>query len=168
VGEAIDVALRVRPPPLQDSDLVMRVLANRNQYLVAGPTLIAVHGQPRTPEDLASWPSLALGSPQENHMWNLLGPDSTRASLAHTPRFVTGDMIALRAAAQTGIGVVQLPAMMVRQQLEQGALVRVLPEWAPRTEVVHAVFPSRRGLLPAVRALIDYLAEQFEPLDEAS
>ncbi|MGL6482532.1 hypothetical protein ACSZNY_04600 [Aeromonas caviae] len=46
--------------------------------------------------------------------------------------------------------------------------MRLLPDWAPRQEVIHAVFPSRRGLLPAIRALIDHLVEGFSPLGQAS
>jgi DNA-binding transcriptional LysR family regulator len=56
--------------------------------------------------------------------------------------------------------------MMVCDQIEAGELVRVLPEWAPRREIVHAVFASRRGLLPAVRGLIDFLAARFDAIDE--
>ncbi|SDY53097.1 LysR substrate-binding domain-containing protein [Nitrosomonas sp. Nm58] len=56
--------------------------------------------------------------------------------------------------------------MMVREELAQGKLIRLLPEWAPRREIIHVVFPSRRGLLPSVRALIDYLTDRFETLDE--
>ena len=44
--------------------------------------------------------------------------------------------------------------------------MRLLPQWAPRRQIVHAVFASRRGLLPSVRALIDFLADCFEKLDE--
>jgi DNA-binding transcriptional LysR family regulator len=82
----------------------------------------------------------------------------------HAPRLVTDDMTALRLAALEGVGVVQLPAMMVRKDLEQGTLVEVLPRWHPRNGIVHAVFPSRRGLLPSVRQLIDFLAVEFEAL----
>jgi NAD(P)H-dependent FMN reductase len=46
-------------------------------------------------------------------------------------------------------------------------VVEVLPEWRPRSGIVHAVFPSRRGLLPAVRALIDFLAAEFALLINA-
>ena len=166
IGEAIDIAIRVRPPPIEDSDLVMRVLANRSQCLVASPELVAQHGLPKTPADLSDWPSLGLGPPQETHAWNLFGPDSAQVALHHTPRFVTGDMAALHRAALAGIGVVQLPTMVIREQLEQGTLVRVLPGWAPKSEIVHAVFPSRRGQLPSVRALLDYLAQGFAGLDE--
>ncbi|GHD65326.1 LysR family transcriptional regulator [Jeongeupia chitinilytica] len=166
VGEAIDVAIRVRPPPLQDSDLVLRRFADRGQCLMASPALLERLGPPRAPADLAAWPSLALGVPQQGYHWSLFGPDGAQMTLNHTPRFVTGDMIALRAAAVAGVGVVQLPVMMAREQLNDGALVAVLPDWTPRREVIHAVFPSRRGQLPAVRALINYLAMRFEALNE--
>ena len=52
IAEGFDLAIRVRPPPLEDSDLVMRVLASRRQCLVASPRLMARLGQPDTPEAL--------------------------------------------------------------------------------------------------------------------
>lgn len=70
-------------------------------------------------------------------------------------------MLALREAAVAGIGVVQLPILMAKDQLADGSLVRVLDEWEPKREVIHAVFPSRRGLLPAVRALVDFLSDEY-------
>ncbi|MFJ2986243.1 LysR family transcriptional regulator [Collimonas sp. NPDC087041] len=166
VGEGYDIAIRVRPPPLPDSELVMRVLAERGQCLVASPLLLSGRDQPQTPADLADWPSLALGTPQQSHAWNLYGPNGAQAMLPHTPRFVTGDMIGLRDAAVAGVGIVQLPTMMIQDQLTQGRLIRLLPDWQPRPEIIHAVFPSRRGLLPSVRTLIDYLAQRFKVLNE--
>ena len=55
---------------------------------------------------------------------------------------------------------------MLGEEARKGTLVRVLSDWAPRREVIHLVFPSRRGMLPAVRALIDFLAEQYAAFDE--
>lgn len=166
VGEAVDVAIRVRPPPLEDSDLVMRILADRAQGLVASPRLVTQFGLPRVPADLGDWPSLGLGTPQQDFAWHLFAADGARASLHHTPRFITTDMIALRTAALAGVGIVQLPLMMLREQLASDTLVRLLPDWEPRREIVHAVFPSRRGLLPSVRALLDFLAGRFAELSE--
>ncbi|HDR9472532.1 LysR family transcriptional regulator [Burkholderia multivorans] len=165
VGEGIDVAIRVRPPPLDDSDLALRVLAERGQCLVASPALLREHGTPTVPADLARLPSLDHGVPQAAHVWRLRGPDGASAEIHHQPRFVTGGMLALRAAAVAGVGIVQLPTMMVRDELARGTLVTVLPDWAPRREIVHAVFASRRGLLPAVRALLDFLAARFAELE---
>ncbi|CAG9195406.1 LysR family transcriptional regulator [Burkholderia vietnamiensis] len=165
VGEGIDVAIRVRPPPLEDSDLALRVLAERGQCLVASPALLREHGAPAVPADLTRMPSLDHGLPQAAHVWRLRGPDQAQAEIHHQPRLVTGGMLALRAAAVAGVGVVQLPTMMVRDELARGELVNVLPDWAPRREIVHAVFASRRGLLPGVRALLDFLAARFAELE---
>lgn len=161
IVEGVDVALRVRPPPLEDSDLVMRTLAELSQCLVASPKLLAQHGPPQGPADLSRYPSLDLGMPQNEHAWNLFGPDGAQATIYHHPRFITRGMLALRAAAVTGVGVVQLPTLMVTEQLVRGELVPVIPDWRPRHEIAHAVFASRRGLLPSVRTLVDFLATRF-------
>lgn len=166
LSEGVDVAIRVRPPPLEDSDLVMRVLSDRGQCLVASPGLVQRFGPPAAPSELSEWPSLGLGAPQQTYRWVLHGPNGAEAVLHHQPRFVTTDMIALKNAALAGVGVVQLPILMVREQLAEGSLLGLLPEWKPRREIIHAVFPSRRGLLPSVRALIDHLAERYASFDE--
>jgi DNA-binding transcriptional LysR family regulator len=90
-----------------------------------------------------------------------------RAEITHRPRLVTDDMAALRAAAIDGIGVVQLPTLLTFDDIQAGRLVNVLPDWAPPAGIVHAVFPSRRGLLPSVRALLDFLAEQCKAQRQA-
>ncbi|MEN9659425.1 MAG: hypothetical protein RL571_2890 [Pseudomonadota bacterium] len=166
IEEGIDLAIRVLPPPIRDSDLVMRILGERKQCLVASPALLAEKGMPDVAADLSGWPSLALGVPQQEFIWCLLGPDGAKAEIHHRPKLICNDMMALRNAAQAGIGIVQLPTMMMREQLAEGSLVQLIPGWAPRREIIHAVFPSRRGLLPSVRALIDHLTQCFALLDE--
>jgi len=166
VTESMDVAVRVRPPPLANSDLVMRTLSDRGQCLAASPALLERLGRPAAPAELQSLPSLSLGRPQARHEWHLLGPQGEEVRIEHRPRLITHSMPTLCAAAVAGIGVVQLPAMMISAQLERGELVHVLPDWAPPREIIHAVFPSRRGLLPSVRALVDFLAARFASLQE--
>ncbi|EPT0358597.1 LysR family transcriptional regulator [Enterobacter cloacae subsp. dissolvens] len=166
VGEGIDVAIRVRPRPFDDSDLVLRVLADRGHCLVAGPALIERLGKPLMPSELSTWPGLSMGEGKHIHKWDLCGPQGAKAEIHFTPRFITTDMLALRAAAMAGIGVVQLPILMVKDQLASGELVRVLEAWEPRREVIHAVYPSRRGLLPSVRALVDFLTDEYAKMVE--
>ncbi|MFZ3389391.1 LysR family transcriptional regulator [Buttiauxella gaviniae] len=166
LNENVDLAVRVRPLPLDDSDLVMRKLADRGMCLVASPELVERFTTPASPADLQHWPSLALSKPQQIYRWCLFGPDNQEVTLHHKPRFVTTDMDALRAAALAGVGLVQLPILMVNKQLADGSLVRLLPEWRARREVIHLVFPSRRGQLPAVRALIDFLVESYAGFEE--
>lgn len=166
ISEGIDVAIRVRSTPLEDSDLMLRVLSDRGLALVASPELVAQFGMPCYPQELAAWPSLGLGSPRPDFRWELRGDDGNSITVFHQPRFVTTDMIALRRAAMAGVGVVQLPVLTVQKQLERGELVRVLPHWSLHRDMIHAVFPSRRGMLPAVRTLIDSLVEFYASFDE--
>lgn len=166
VGEGIDVALRVRPRPLEDSDLALRVLSDRGQRLVAAPHLVERLGEPDSPEALAGWPSMSRALPQEAHVWRLTGPDGEERGVVHEPRYVTTDMQALKTAALEGVGVVQLPVLMLQDELRRGDLVALFPTWALPREVIHLVFPSRRGMLPAVRELIDFLVEAYRSFEE--
>ncbi|MBU2887286.1 LysR family transcriptional regulator [Gilvimarinus agarilyticus] len=166
IAEGVDVAIRVRPPPIEDSDLVMRVLSERSLSLVASPGLVASHGQPSHLTDLSAWPSLGLGQPQYSFVWRWHSPNSQMIEVPFKPRFVTTDMLALRNAALAGVGVVQLPTLMVTQQINEGSLIKLLDGWRAPREVIHVVFPSRRGLLPSVRTLIDFLADRYSSFDE--
>ncbi len=168
IGEGVDVAIRVRPPPLQDSELVMKVLGERLWSLVASPTFLARHGVPKAPADLIGLPSVGLGSQSAEYSWQLEGPDGAAMAVRHTPRLVTDDMIALKLAAMAGVGIVELPTMMLTDAISDGKLVKLIPEWTSKAGVIHAVFPSRRGLLPSVRKLLDFLAMRFALIEEVA
>ncbi|WP_255653951.1 LysR substrate-binding domain-containing protein [Corallococcus sp. EGB] len=66
--------------------------------------------------------------------------------------------VLLRAAA-AGLGVVCLPETFTRVDVEAGRLVRVLPAWTAGAVTTTILTPHRRGQLPAVRAVIDFLME---------
>lgn len=166
IREGYDLAIRVRFPPLEDSGLIVRKLATSHQKLVAAPAFLASHGLPASPADLAAMPSLGWGAGSAE--WHLSGPQGQAATIPHHPRFATDDMGALRQAALQGIGICQFPDMVVAEDLAAGRLTEILPNWTPPAGIIHAVFPSRRGLLPSVRALLDYLAAEYAGLDRGA
>ena len=159
------MAIRVRFPPLEDSDLAMKVLANSPQRLMASPRLFDDAALPRSPADLAKLPSLDFEQADGKHNWHLEGPDGVSARVTHHPRLVTDSAETLHQAAREGLGVVKLALLVAGQDLEEGTLIDVLPGWRPPGGILHAVFPTRRGLLPAVRALLDFLDEQINEVD---
>jgi len=162
IGEGIDVALRVRFPPLEQSELVMRVLGESPQRIVASPALVNGMALPLVPPDLGTLPSLDLAPMLPKHTWELHGADGASVHVTHKPRLVTDDMAQLLHAALEGVGIVKLPTMVADAHITTGALVDVTPGWVPRGGIVHAVFPSRRGLLPSVRSFIDFLAAEYD------
>ncbi|WP_093416475.1 MULTISPECIES: LysR family transcriptional regulator [unclassified Pseudomonas] len=167
IHEGFDIALRVRFPPLENTDLVMKVLGNSTQALVGSPAFVERLSSPASPADLSGLPSLQWGGAQREYQWELFGPQGASAVIRHHPRLVTDDLIALRTAVLEGLGIVHLPAVVIRQDLDAGRLVELVPGWAPKSGVVHVMFPSRRGLLPSVRSLIDFLGEEFSRSDIA-
>jgi DNA-binding transcriptional LysR family regulator len=162
IEEGIDIAFRVRFPPLENSDLVMKRLAASRQIIVAAPDLINAVGTPGEPEGLVSFPSLALSRNTPKHTWDLRHVDGRECAVAFEPRYVTDDMAALRLAAERGNGIVQLPVYMVSEQLRAGSLVAVLPDWESTSGIIHAVFSSRRGQSTALRSFIDFAGQAFE------
>jgi DNA-binding transcriptional LysR family regulator len=142
---------------MEDSDLNLRVLSKSPQRLMAAPGLFEQHDQPLVPNDLHGLPSLDWDRPQHTHTWCLYGPDGAKARIDHKPRLVTDDLATLRRAALDGLGIVQLPLLVGGRDIVAGSLAEVLPGWAPLGGEIQAVFPTRRGLMPSVRALLDYL-----------
>jgi DNA-binding transcriptional LysR family regulator len=161
LSEGIDVALRVRAQPTGEDGLVMRVFGQLEEYLVATPGYLERAGAVAEPAQLARHETLDYAGEFERRPWELVGPEGAQASAEHTPRMVCHDFVVLRAAALAGLGIARLPESAVREDLKSGVLQRVLPQWNSPLGVLHVVFPSRRGLLPAVRACIDFLAEKL-------
>ncbi|MFA9217786.1 MAG: LysR substrate-binding domain-containing protein [Sphingomonadaceae bacterium] len=161
IEEGIDIAIRARVPPLEDSDLAVRLLATSVPMLVASPRLFEQLPRPQTVSDLSRMPTLAMVRAGDKYAWNLIGPDGQQRSVPHRPRMVSDDMPTLRVAALSGLGVTQLPRDQVQGEIDAGRLEAVLPQYHSPSAVVHAVFPSRRGLVPAVRGLLDALVQGY-------
>jgi DNA-binding transcriptional LysR family regulator len=169
VAEGFHVALRARSLPLEPSGLVMKKLGEATQCLVASSGFAAAH--PVNDLDaLAALPSLAHGRPAEDHVWRFEGNGAPR-TVAHTPRLTVDDFPTLVTALHAGMGVAAMPYVTIAEDLDSGALVELLPEFPLEKDFVHAVFPSRQGMLPSVRHLLDYLAADgkvFERMQQRS
>lgn len=168
INEGFDVALRVRSQLTDDGSLVMRSFGNIQGLLVASPAYLAKHGRPQTPDDLHKHISLSMSEEEGKQRWELHGPDGEVVRIDLQPRIMAGDFPVLSEMAVRGLGIALLPETVCADFVRTGALEVVLPDWNLPEGICHAVFPSRRGLLPAVRVFIDYLAEHLPPLLEAN
>ena len=159
VHEGVDVALRVRPTLEASGSLVVKNLGNTHGLLVASPIQFEREGRPQSTEELSKLATLAMSAADGKTSWKLVGPGGREYDFQHRPVYTADDLLTLKYAAVKGTGMCVLPDYMCRRELRLGELEQVLPGWAPRPGVVHAVFPSRRGLLPAVRRFLDFLGE---------
>lgn len=163
LAERFDAALRVRTEPSGEDGLVMRRFAELCELLVASPDYLEQAGQPAHPDDLRQLSTLSF-APGETQHWTLNGPNGQQVDIEHAPRLLSHNFPVLRQAALDDLGIALLPASVIEADLASGRLVHVLPDWRLPQGVLHVVFPSRRGLLPAVRAFIDFLVDELPPM----
>jgi DNA-binding transcriptional LysR family regulator len=159
--EGFDLCLRAHVDPLPDSALVQRPLAHTSWFLFAGPDYLRRKGVPETPADLAAHDGIAFGGIQDVSAWRL--SHAQRPEQVETVPFrsllCSDDMTTLKAAACQGMGIVALPGYVGRAEVAQGQLVRVLPDWIAGRSTLNLLMLSRRGLLPSIRAFVEFLAE---------
>jgi DNA-binding transcriptional LysR family regulator len=124
--------------------------------------LLRRQGAPLTPDDLKKLDTVAMSSADGRSTWELIGPQGQEYVLQHQPRYVADDLQTLKLAMLAGTGIGFLPGMLSQAEEQAKLLVHVLPGWSLRPGMVHAVFPSRRGQVPAVRSFLDFLGEHLK------
>lgn len=160
IEERFDVALRAREQLDTDNQLIVRKFGETRSRLAASPTLLARLGDVTT-SNISEMPTLSMNEQHANDVWRLFHTDNGSIEIAHRPVIGCSDFVILERAAIEGIGIALLPDHICERDFRAGVLVPVLPEWTSGEVMVHLVFPSRQGMLPATRALIDYLAENL-------
>lgn len=159
VQEGVDVALRVRANLDDSGTLVIKNLGPTHGVLVASPQLLQRFGQPEGPEALRRLPTVAMSAADGRATWQLHGPRGAHHELQHHPVYTADDLFTLKLAVLQGTGMSVLPDYLCADELRSGDLVPVLPGWEPPEARVLAVFPSRRGMVPAVRRFLDFLGD---------
>ncbi|WP_028917680.1 LysR substrate-binding domain-containing protein [Pseudoxanthomonas sp. J35] len=169
INEGFDVALRVRTRLDDDGSLVMRSFGQIQELMVASPKYLDRAGRPKDPTDLAAHLTLSMHEDEAHQRWELHGPNGEVRRVDNLqPRVACFDFPLLLAMVKDGYGITMLPETVCAEAVRNGELEVVLPEWSLPQGICHAVFASRRGLLPAVRVFIDFLAEHLPQQIEAS
>jgi DNA-binding transcriptional LysR family regulator len=160
VSGSYDVAVRAHTGPLSDSTLVQRTLAQAPWFLFAAPDYLDRRGLPLAPEDLTGHDTLIMLRPSRPPAWKLKHPTRGEVVLPIEPRLAGNDLIMLKQAVLDGLGIVALPGYICREEVGSGALKRIMPDWLAGEANITAVLPFRDGLLPSVRAFVNFLVEE--------
>ena len=161
INEGIDVALRVRSNLDDDPNLVLRKFENIEQHLFASQAYLNEFGDLKQPEDLSDHQILSMSDEHLDQYIVVHDNKKQQKKIKVNPMVMGSDLMMLAQLARQNCGIALLPDSIVQDYVQSGELVRVLPDWKAPHGIFHAVYPSRRGLLPAVRVFIDYLVEQL-------
>lgn len=162
IDEGFDVVLRTGEAV--DSRLVARALGHYTPQIVAAPVYLARHGVPATPDDLLRHACLLHRFPSTGKVdrWLLRDGDDVR-EMDLPARLTANTVEPLIAMAEQGHGLAYIPNFLVRQQLADGRLVAVLPDYATDRKVFRAVWPSGRHMSPKIRVFVDFMARHLFP-----
>jgi LysR family transcriptional regulator for bpeEF and oprC len=154
IEEGYDLALRVGT--LDDSSLVARAVGQFPLSIVASPAYIETHGEPAHPKELVKHNCIINTLAQSPRRWGFR--DGRRNfSIKVNGRCDANDDIMLRSIACSGLGIAYLPAIVVRDNIDNGELVPILNDFIPDPLPVSVVYPSRQFISTAKRILIDHL-----------
>jgi len=161
IEQGLDLALRVGP--LTDTRLHAVRLMHCRMIVCAAPPWVRGNFLPQAPEDLTkvAWVSISqLPHPERLVLVNASG---TRRTVRLKAAVRTNGGTAARTFIVNGAGVGILPDYAVKDELESGALVRLLPEWHEEKErPISAIFPSRAQMPARVRVLLEFLKDAFQ------
>ena len=159
VEDGIDIAVRIGT--LTDSSLVARKLGITRAVACASPEYLGEHGEPETPEDLASHNCLIYSYLATGNVWRFLAPNGREIPVAVAGNVRINNGIVLAEAALAGRGILVSPSFYVAPMLRDGRLKRILGDYRLPELGIYAVYPQKDHVPPKVRVFIDYLAARF-------
>jgi DNA-binding transcriptional LysR family regulator len=158
ISEGVDIGLRFGPLP--DSSAVAQRLGAVERVIVAAPAYLARAGTPRTPAELARH-SIVAGPGGKATTWTF-SKDGKHHTVRVDGRLSVSQNEVATSAAINGMGIVSMSLGACLKELNEGALVRVLPGWDMGRIELHAVFAAGRAAKPSARAFAAYLSQNLQ------
>lgn len=165
VEEGFDVAIR-GTEQLEDSSLVARKVMTLAHVVCGAPDYLERRGTPTHPKQLREHECVGFSLAAHAREWSF----SKRGREYRQPvrgRYQVSSSLAVREALCAGLGLGMIPEVYVREDLAAGRLRTVLGEWTPCSATVYAVYPSKRYLVPKVRAFVDFLVAELAGLESS-
>jgi DNA-binding transcriptional LysR family regulator len=157
VESRLDLALCDKD--IADSSFVARQIAVLEHVVVAAPSYLQRHAVPRTPAELDHHNCIVQDSKGGRGSWEFKGPQGS-VSVPVSGQLSTNNERAALVMARSGYGVACLPDVQVRDDIRDGRLVQLMPEYEAKPAMLYAVYPSRRQLAPRTRTVLEFLIQQ--------
>jgi DNA-binding transcriptional LysR family regulator len=164
VEEGYDLAIRIAELP--SSSLISKRLAKTRIVLCASPEYLATHGTPSHPAELNDHATIAYRYWSTKDAWLFEGPEGP-VNITIKPWVQTNNGDTCRAIALANQGIILHPTFLIGDDLAAGRLVEILPEYRSIELGIYAIYPTRKHIAPKVRALVNFLADQFSVLNDS-
>lgn len=156
VEDGVDLAVRIGH--LADSSLVARHVGEMRRVVVASPGYLKAHGEPKTPEAIASHQTIQFGATMASPDLRFVR-DGKEIRIAPVPRLMTNSADAAIQYAVAGGGLTRVLAYQAADAIKRDRLKIVLAKFEQPPLPIHVVYPTSRLLSAKVRAFIDLVVE---------
>jgi DNA-binding transcriptional LysR family regulator len=156
VEDGVDLAVRISHLP--DSSLVARHVGEMRRIVVASPTYLKLHGEPKTPDAIASHETIQFGAVTAAPDWRFV-EDGHEVRVAFTPRFATNSADAAIQYAEQDGGLTRVMAYQAAEAIKGGRLRIVLAKFEQPALPIHIVYPTSRLLSAKVRTFVDLVTD---------
>ena len=146
---------------VKDTELISTKLTDVTWVPCATPAYLAAHPRVRSPADLANHTCLVHQRHAPDGLWEFSGRSTRATTVKVDGCFSTNSALVLRDAALGDLGITMLPTYLVRADIEQGRLTRILPGWKCREKPAYLIYPQMKHLPRRTRVFIDYVREAF-------
>lgn len=163
IAEGFDLALRVSKTP--NPSLIVKPLAVIQFVLVASPEYIRQHGKPTTLEEVGKHQAILPSYTNQRNVEITHTASGEKATLSLKPVMLTDNTLMVRELVKTGGGIGYQPLLVVQKDLEDGTLVRLLPEYTMVNEQLNAAYVDRAFLSAKVRSFIDFINEKIQQVN---
>jgi DNA-binding transcriptional LysR family regulator len=163
IGESVDVAIRIGA--LTDSSVVARKIGTVHRILVAAPAYLARAGTPIMPSDLTNHALIVGPAGRSPEGWSFRKKGKTM-SVRVQGRFTVDATEAAAAAAVAGLGMLSTGQRSVQAELQNGALVQVLPDWEIGSSDISVILPAGRAAKASARAFADFVSQQVREIEK--
>ncbi len=161
VDEGFDVGLRVGNLP--DSNLISRKLGDMRMMMVASPTYIETHGEPKSIKELQNFNCIVDSVADYLDRWPLLNKNTpVNVRVDSNLSINNGELV--REMALAGLGITLLPDFFVASDIKAGRLVPILKGKIDKRGTISAIYPQSRHLSSSVRVFVDFLVAHAKEL----
>ncbi|MGZ2457454.1 MULTISPECIES: LysR family transcriptional regulator [Rhizobium] len=159
IEDGYDLVMRTVPPP--DSTLVARKLTPWRHMLVCSPAYFETHPMPKKPAEVAEHNCLQYAYYPYGDEWRFEDGAGNPESVKIAGNVVSNSAEMLRFLTLSGRGIFLAPSFVVFDDIAEGRLVKIMPDYRPVEFNINAVYPNRSHLPTKVRLFIDLLVERF-------
>ncbi|MBB4237537.1 LysR family transcriptional regulator [Rhizobium esperanzae] len=159
IEDGYDLVIRTVPPP--DSSLVARKLTPWRHMLVCSPAYFESRPMPQRPAEVADHNCLQYAYYPYGEEWRFEDSEGRQESVKIGGNAISNSAEMLRFLTLNGQGIFLAPSFVVFDDIAEGRLVKIMPDYRPIEFNINAVYPNRSHLATKVRLFIDLLAERF-------